>query len=217
MSLLSLFSLLFAIVNVNTTLRHSPTMAIAMRSSNTKEKPASRMLATIAPSPVDHHQERRSERLVKSPRSTNVNTLLAEINRPSGRLDNVLQTLGPSKNPANKVNHRAPNVLTIPNDKAKQATPLASPTRVDQEPPEAPITNKEINVEDSPQTRVRISNVMETVNADPSPAALPTTRRSILQPTALGASQTSTPLSQTSKPAITITSMSKRFMIAPIC
>jgi hypothetical protein len=108
-----------------------------------------------------------------------------------GRLDNVLQTLGPSKNPANEVNHCAPNDLTIPNNKTKQATPLASPTGVNQEPPEAPATNKETNVEDSPQTRVRISNVMETVDADPSPAALPTTRRSILQPTVLGASQSS--------------------------
>jgi hypothetical protein len=191
MSLLFLFSLLFAIVNVNTTLQHSPTMPIATHSLNTKEKPASRTLASIAPSPVDRHQEQRSERLVKSPRSTNVNTLLAKINRLSGRLDNILQTLGPSKNPASEVNHRAPNDLTIPNDKTKQATSLASPTVVNQEPPEAPTTNKETNVEDSPQTWVCISNVTETVNADPSPAALPTTRRSVLQPTALGASQSS--------------------------
>jgi hypothetical protein len=166
-------------------------MAIATCSLNTKEKPASRTLATIAPSPMDCHQERRSEQLVKSPCCTNVNTLLAKINRPSGRLDNILQTLGPSKNPANEVNHCTPNDLTNPNGKTKQATPLVSPAGVNQEPPEAPATNKETDVEDSPQTRVRISNVTETVDADPSPAALPTTRRSILQPTALGASKNS--------------------------
>jgi hypothetical protein len=62
---------------------------------------------------------------------------------------------------------------------------------VDQEPPEALATNRETDVEDSPQARVRISDMTETVDADPSPAALPTTRRSILQPTLLGVSQSS--------------------------
>ncbi len=95
------------------------------------------------------------------------------------------------KDPANRVDQSTPSDLTLPTDKTNQVTPLASPTGVDQEPPEALTTNRETNVEDSPQARVRISDVMETVDADPSPAALPTTRRSILQPTLLAVSQSS--------------------------
>ncbi len=166
-------------------------MAIATRSLINKEKPASRMLIAIAPSPVEHHQERRSDQLAKSPRATNVNSLLAEINRPSDRIKNVLQALGLSKDPANGVNHSTPSDPTLPTNKTNQVTPLASLTGVDQEPPEALATNRETDVEDSPQARVCISDVTETVDADPSPAALPTTRRSILQPTSLRVSQSS--------------------------
>ena len=166
-------------------------MAIATRSSINKEKPASRLLVAIAPSPVERHQEQRSERLAKFPCATNVNSLLAEINRPSDCINNVLQALGPSKDPANGVNHSAPSDLTLPTGKTNQVTPLASPMGVDQEPPEALATNRETDVEDSPQARVRISDMTETVDADPSPAALPTTRRSILQPTSLRVSQSS--------------------------
>jgi hypothetical protein len=162
-------------------------MVIATRSSNTKEKPTCRALITIASSPVERHQEQRSECLSKSPCANNVNTLLAKINRPAGCLDNVLQALGPSKDPANEVNHCTPK-----NNKNKHATPLESPTGVDQEPPEALVTNQETKVGDSPQARVRISDVTETDNADPSPATIPTTRRSILQPLSIGTSQSST-------------------------
>jgi hypothetical protein len=190
-SILFFFSLLFAIVNINPTPQYSPTMAIATRSLINKEKPASRALVAIAPSPAECHQEQRSERLAKSPRATNVNSLLAEINRPSNCINNVLQALGPSKDPANGVDHSTPSDLTLLTDKTNQVTPLASPTGVDQEPPEALATNRETDVEDSPQARVRISDMTETVNADPSPAALPTTRGSILQPTLLGVSQSS--------------------------
>ncbi len=141
MNLLFLFRLIFIIANVDPILRHSTTMVIATCSLNTKEKPACRALVTIAPSPMKHHQEQRSKRLSKSPRANNVNTLLAEINRPAGHLDNFLQALGPSKDPANKVNHSAPK-----NNKNKHATPLESPTGVDQEPSEALVTNQETKV-----------------------------------------------------------------------
>ncbi len=149
--ILFFFSLLFAIINVNPTLQYSPTMAIATRSLINKEKPASRALVAIAPSPVERHQEQRSKQLAKSPRTTNVNSLLAEINRPSDHINNVLQALGPSKDPANGVDHIASSDLTLPTNKTNQVTPLASPTGVDQEPPEALATNRETNVEDSPQ------------------------------------------------------------------
>ncbi len=136
---------------------------------------------------MECHQEQRSECLSKSPRANNVNTQLAKINRPAGRLDNVLQALGPSKDPANKVNHCAPK-----NNKNKHATSLESLTGVDQEVPKALATNQETKVGDSPQARVRISDVTETVYANPSPATIPTTRRYILQPLLIGTSQSST-------------------------
>jgi hypothetical protein len=177
-------------------------MAITTHSSQTKEKPISRALAAIALSPVERHQKRRSTRLSKSPRTTNINPLIAELNQPGARFDNVLEALRPATITTNEKTHdndlSNPCDLDPPTDKANQVTPLASPTCVDlqssNEP--TPTTNKNIttsNIGDgnSPQARVRISETTETIDVNQSPAATTTSRRSILQSTTKSTSHNS--------------------------
>jgi len=65
-------------------------MAIKTCAASSKNKPAGRALNATAATPVEQHKERRTARLPKSPRSNNVNALLAEINRPTVRPDNIL-------------------------------------------------------------------------------------------------------------------------------
>jgi hypothetical protein len=95
-------------------------------------------------------------------------------------------------------------------DKANQVTPQASPTGVNPQTPSKsnPITHENPTTatngdKNSPQARVRISKATEMVDVNLSPtapnpsnrrsipAALPTTRRSILQPASHGVSQSS--------------------------
>ena len=74
--------LLVTILNVNISYHFPPTMAIKTRAASSKNKPAGRALNATAATPVEQHKERRTARLPKSPRSNNVNALLAEINPP---------------------------------------------------------------------------------------------------------------------------------------
>ncbi len=195
-------SLLLPIINGNPIHQCSPTMAITMRSSQPKEKPISRALPAIAPSPVERHQEQRSTRLSKSPRTTNVNPLIAELNQPGAQFNNVLEALHPATITINEKAHddnlSNPCNLVPPTNKVNQVTPLASPTCVDlqssNEP--TPTTNKNITTSNigegnSPQARVRISETTETVDVNLSPAAATTSKRSILQSTTKSTSHSS--------------------------
>jgi hypothetical protein len=71
-------------------------MAIALRSSQPKETPASRALVTIAPSPMERHQGQRSDRLAKSIRNRNVNPLITKLNLPGAQYNNVMEALCPA-------------------------------------------------------------------------------------------------------------------------
>jgi hypothetical protein len=119
----SLFSsLLLAIIIDNLIHRCSPTMAITTHSSQTKEKLISRALAAITPSPVERLQEQRSTRISKSPRATNINPLIAELNQPGARFNNVLEALHPAMITMNEKTHdddlNNPCDLVPPTDKA---------------------------------------------------------------------------------------------------
>jgi hypothetical protein len=194
MSPLFFFSLLIAIISAKHSPRHSPTMAIATRSSQPKEKPVGRALVAIAPSPVERHQGRRSDRLAKSPRNGNVNPLIAELNLPGAQYNNVMEALCPAATLTNNKplddNFNDPCDLVPPSerakdsDKANEVTPLSSPTGIDQQPPSKNSIATTSGKDDSPQTRVRISNATEVVENNPSPTATTTSRRSILQSTA---------------------------------
>ena len=181
--------LLLAITIAHLTHQHPPTMAITTCSSQTKEKPIGRALAAIAPSPVERHQERRSTWLSKSPRTTSVNPLIAELNQPRARFDNVLETLRPETLTTNKTAHNNDLNLTPPTDKANQVTPQASSTGVNLQAPcnLNPATDKNPTTATtgdnySPQMRVHISKATETVDVNLSPAASnPPSSQSILQ------------------------------------
>jgi hypothetical protein len=69
-------------------------------------------------------------------------------------------------------------------DKANEVTPLSSPTGVNQQPPSKNSIATTSRKDDSPLTRVRISNATEVVENNPSPTATTTSRRLILQLTA---------------------------------
>jgi hypothetical protein len=83
------------LVHINSTPGPFSTMGILTCASTSKDKPMSRAIITTAATPT----ERQSKQLVKSPRTANVNSLLAEINLPTKRFDNVLKALRPSTCP----------------------------------------------------------------------------------------------------------------------
>jgi hypothetical protein len=121
-----IFALLYHLVYVNPTPGLITTMGITMHALISKDKPTSRAITTTAATP----KEQRSKRLAKSPRSVNVNFLLAEINLPTNRFDNVLEALRPSTGPMDE-GLNDPCNLTPPTDKNLHAPQLLSPTGVD--------------------------------------------------------------------------------------
>jgi hypothetical protein len=128
------FMSLIIILNVSSSYRPLSTMAITTHSTITKEKPISRALVITATTPFQCHQERRSEWLARSPRTSNINNHLAKINRPSTRLDNVLESLRPQKSKTTNDPNDTLNVpckLMPPTDKSGQMTPVNSPTGVE--------------------------------------------------------------------------------------
>jgi hypothetical protein len=138
-------------------------MAITMRSAISKEKPISQALAITTATPVECYQDPCSGRLARSPKTSNVNNHLAEINRPITHLNNVLEALQPSRNstpndPNNNLD--APCDLTLQTDKSGRMTTLNSPTGVDVQDRalQAPANNV------SPQA----SNVTDTRSTPPS-------------------------------------------------
>ncbi len=105
---------------------HPSTMGITMRAVISKEMPTR---TTITPK-----QAQRTMGISKSPRSDNVNLLLAEINLPTSCFDNVLEALRPTTGRgSNKQSDTLddPCDLEPPADKYNQITPIASSTGVD--------------------------------------------------------------------------------------
>ena len=93
-----LIGLLLLILNVSSPSEIFTTMAITTRSGNTKEKSVRRTTVNTAASSIDRHPHLQAKRLARSPPSSNVNKHLAEINRPSTRINTNLLILGPSLN-----------------------------------------------------------------------------------------------------------------------
>jgi hypothetical protein len=117
--------LLFTTTTAITFLLQPPIMVIATRSLQVKEKPIGRMLASIAPSPDEQHQEQCSTRLSKSPRTTSVNPLIAELNQTRSRFDNALETLRPPTTHTmnNPPEEEDPGNMNLPPDKANCVSP----------------------------------------------------------------------------------------------
>jgi hypothetical protein len=172
-------------------------MAITTRFTATKEKPISQAIVATDASPIDRHPEQRAKRLARSPTTSNINKHLAEINRPTTRINSVLQALRPTTDPATDNDPAEESTLnesfdlTPPTDKAGQVTPLASPTGVNQDPSDTDSNKANGTNTDDPslQPRVRISEVTEEAGADACPVNATIPRRSILQNPTIGANQ----------------------------
>jgi hypothetical protein len=123
-------------------------MGITTRALPSKEKPTSRAIITTAATP----KEQRSNWLAKSPRTDNVNSLLAEISLPANRFDNDLEALWPSTSPTD-YGLNSPCNQALPTDKNNQDTQLASPMGVDTQVigSHAPVDNAPSQANKSPQ------------------------------------------------------------------
>jgi hypothetical protein len=164
-------ALLCSSINVDPTPKTSTTMGITTRTTTVKDKPTGKAIITTKATP----KERRSERLAKSPCTVNVNSLIAEINLPTTRFDNVLEALRPmmAQDSQQDKGLNAPCNLAPPAEKTDQITPLASPMGVNQQPIMVDSTAMNTGTEASLQAQVRISKTTTTVEAKPTTTALP--------------------------------------------
>ncbi len=164
-------------------------MGIKTNALISKDKPTSRAIIVTAATP----KEKRSVRLAKSPRTVNVNPLIAKINLSGARFDNALEALHPTttRDSTQEDELNDPCDLALPLEKTNQITLLASPTGIDQQPIEASNIAKKASTE-SLQARVWISKATVTVEVEPTPDAATTSRRLILQSASTGVSQGST-------------------------
>ena len=114
----------FTFINVDLT-QLCLTMVTMTRATIAKEKPTR---TAITPKPM-----LRSTRSSQSPRSDKVNSLLAKINLPTFRFDNVLEALHSSTRQDSQMDDNLddPCNLTLPTDKDNPITPLASPMGID--------------------------------------------------------------------------------------
>jgi hypothetical protein len=107
--------------------QYPSTMGIKMHATITKEKPTR---TTITPK-----QARRITHLSKSPHSNDLNLLLAEVNLPTPRLDNVLEAFRPTTGQnSQKDNNNLDNPCNLapPTEKTNCQIPLiSSPTGID--------------------------------------------------------------------------------------
>jgi hypothetical protein len=126
MILFFIFASLCPLIYVNLPPRLLTTMGITTCTAIAKEKPTSKAITTTAATP----KELRSKRQYKSPRSVNINSLLAEINLPVTRFDNVLEALRPLNSPTDDGLNNPCN-LALLTDKNNLVTQLMSPMGVD--------------------------------------------------------------------------------------
>jgi hypothetical protein len=142
---LFIIALLGSSININPTRRPSTAMGITMRATTAKDKPTSRTITATTTT----LRERRSKRLSKSPRSVNVNSLLAEINLPVTQFDNVLEALHPSNSTTDNGLNK-PCQVALPTDKNNQVTsPMGVDTQAIGFP--GPIDNVSPQAKESPQ------------------------------------------------------------------
>jgi hypothetical protein len=161
-------------------------MGIMTHTSIAKEKPNSR---TEHSKTVTTPKEWRSTWHSKSPRSADINSLLAEINLPTSWFENFLKALCPLMgSDSQKEDLVNPCNLTPPSEKNNQITPHASPMSIDHHSflvngaAKNPTTDGSPQDHATPPTRgVRISKTATTVDADATPAVSSTSRKLILQ------------------------------------
>ncbi len=170
------------------------TMAIATCSSNKHHLSQKAQQAKMT---THRGGNRRSEcHLDKSPKSVNINAIIADINLPQTQFETILTALGPAAEGDNKTEKNTQdndldNLHTLEPlpEKANHGTPLASLTNINHQPnKEDSATTKNDGEEESPQVRVRISKAPVSANANQTSAAPISSRRSILQSALTGAS-----------------------------
>ncbi len=161
-------------------------MGITARALISNEKPNGR---TEKSKTTTTTKEQRSTRHSKSPRSADVNSLLAEINLPRSQFENLLEALHPlTGSDSQKEDLNAPCDLTPPSEKNNQITPHASPTSLDHYLFLVDGAAKNPTTDGFPQDcatpptrRVCISKTATIVDVDATPAVFSTSRKSILQ------------------------------------
>ncbi len=175
----------FTFIDVNLPQIHS-TMGITTHTLISKEKPNGR---TENSKTTTTPKEQKSTQHLKSPRSADVNSLLAKINLPMSRFENVLEALCPLRgSDSQKEDLDTPCDFTPPSEKNNQITPHASPTNLDHYlflangAAKNPATDGFPQDRATPPTRgVRISKTATIVDVDATPAVSSTSRKSILQ------------------------------------
>jgi hypothetical protein len=148
MILFFIFAFLCPLIYVNPSPGLLTTMGITMRTAIAKEKPTSRAITTTAATP----KEWRSGRQSKSPRSVNLNSLLAEINLPVTNFDNDLEALHPLNSPTDNGLDNPCDLVPL-TDTNNQVTQLTFPTGVDTQAIgfPAPVDNVSPQANKSPQ------------------------------------------------------------------
>jgi hypothetical protein len=165
--------LLVSLLYVNP-FQYPSTMGIMTCAAISKEKPTRIMITP--------KQVQRTMHLSKSPRSDNVNLLLAEINLPTSCFDNVLEALHPT---TGRGSDKQGDTLDNPRDleppayKDNQITPIASPTGVETFTLGAPFpvdnadtaANEDLQDQQTPSNRgLRINEMAIQVEASTTPA-----------------------------------------------
>jgi hypothetical protein len=157
MSSLCFIGLISLVIYVYTTPGSITTMGITMRASIFKKKPTSRAIITTTATP----KEWQSKQLAKSPRTGNINSLLAMINLPSNRFDNVLEALRPTTSPSTDNDLNDPCDLTPLTNKNMHEIQIALPMGVDKQEAgchtpvnnASPLANEATNTQTTPPSR----------------------------------------------------------------
>jgi hypothetical protein len=152
------------------------TMGIATHSAS-RQEPVQKVTTTKTPTPKGKH---RSEcQLSRSPKSVNVNMILADINLPQTRFETILMVLGPEAERNDKMeDNPAPPVDNNPADEEADKANLSSnqvspPTS----PNPDPTNGATMRINETPESDPPMSN--------PTTATTPQASRLILQGTPL--------------------------------
>jgi hypothetical protein len=149
-------------------------MGIATCSAS-RQQPVQKVTTTKTPTPKGKH--RLECQLSRSPRSVDVNTILANINLPQTRFETILMVLGPEAERNNEMEDNP--------------APLADIIPADEEADKANLSSNQVSPSTSPNpdpTNIAIVRIHETLESDPpmsnpTMATTPQVPRLILQGT----------------------------------
>jgi hypothetical protein len=153
----TLLQLLSQLTSVNST------MGIKTRTS-AGQQPTQK--ATTAKTPTPKGGKRRAEcQLNKSPRSVNVNTILADINLPQTRFKTILMVLGPAKERNDKTEDSpAPQADNNPADEeADKANPSSNQVSPPTSPNQDPTCDAMVRINKTPDSDPPMSNPSTTM------------------------------------------------------